>query len=117
MKKNKTSKNWLKKQKKDPYFKKSRIEGFRSRSAFKLIEMNKKFKFLKKKLSVLDLGSCPGGWSQVVRKETHNGKILAIDIKHMKQIEGVNFILGDSLLISSLFLISHPSNQAGTAAK
>ena len=95
MKKNKISKNWLRKKKKDPFFKKSRIEGFRSRSAFKLIEMNKKFKFLKNNLSVLDLGSCPGGWSQVVRKEINNGKLLAIDIKYMKEIEGVDFILGD----------------------
>ena len=73
MKKNKTSKNWIIKQHRDQFFKKSKIQGYRSRSAFKLIEMNKRFKFLKKNLSLLDLGSCPGGWSQVVNKEIIGG--------------------------------------------
>ena len=95
MKKNKISKNWLIKQHKDPFFKRSKIQGYRSRSAFKLIEMNKKFKFLKKNLSLLDLGSCPGGWSQVARKEIIKGKILAVDIKSMEKINNVGFIQGD----------------------
>ena len=95
MKKNKISKNWLFKQNKDPFFKQSKIQGFRSRSAFKLIEMNKKFKFLKKNLSLLDLGSHPGGWSQVARKEIIKGKILAVDIKSMEKIYNVDFIKGD----------------------
>ena len=95
MKKNKKSKNWLIKKNKDPFFRQSKIQGFRSRSAFKLIEMNKKFKFLKKNLSLLDLGSSPGGWSQVARKEIYNGKLLAIDIKPMEKINNVNFIEGD----------------------
>ena len=95
MKKNKISKNWLIKQKRDPFFKQSKIQGFRSRSAFKLIEMDKKFKILKKNLSLLDLGSCPGGWSQVARKKIINGKILAVDIKPMEKIYNVDFIKGD----------------------
>ena len=95
MKKNKISKNWLIKQKKDFFFKQSKIQGFRSRSAYKLIEMNQKFKFLKKNLTLLDLGSCPGGWSQVVRKEISKGKILAVDIKSMEKINNVDFIKGD----------------------
>jgi len=95
LKKNKISNNWLEKRKRDPFFKQSRIQGFRSRSAFKLIEMNKKFKFLKKRLSLLDLGSCPGGWSQVAAREIIKGKILAIDIKSMEEINGVDFIKGD----------------------
>ena len=95
MKKNKISKNWLTKQKKDPFFRKSKTQGYRSRSAFKLIEMNQKFKFMKKNLSLLDLGSCPGGWSQVARKEIVNGKILAIDVKPMEKIDNVDFINGD----------------------
>ena len=95
MKKNKISKNWLLKQNKDPFFKQSKIQGFRSRSAFKLIEMNKKFKFLKKNLSLLDLGSYPGGWSQVARKEINKGKILAVDIKPMEKINHIDFIKGD----------------------
>jgi 23S rRNA (uridine2552-2'-O)-methyltransferase len=92
---NKKSNNWLAKHKKDQFFKQSKIEGFRSRSAFKLIEMNQKFKFLRKKLSLLDIGSCPGGWSQVASKEITNGKILAVDIKSMEKISNVDFIKGD----------------------
>ena len=95
MKKNKISKNWLIKQNKDPFFRLSKIQGYRSRSAFKLIEMNKKFKFLKKNSSLLDLGSCPGGWSQVARKEIVKGKILAVDGKPMEKINSVDFINGD----------------------
>jgi len=97
LKKNKISKNWLIKQKKDPFFKQSKIQGFRSRSAFKLIEMNRKFKFLKKNSLILDLGSCPGGWSQVVSKEVVKGKVLAIDIKSMEKVNSVDFIRGDFL--------------------
>ena len=95
MKKNKISKNWLTKQKKDPFYKQSKIQGYRSRSAFKLIEMNKKFKFLKKNSFLLDLGSCPGGWSQVSNIEIKQGKILAVDIKSMEKINNVEFIKGD----------------------
>ncbi len=82
-------------QKRDIYFKLSKTKGYRSRSAFKLIEMNQKFKFLKKNSLLLDLGSSPGGWSQVVSKEVTKGKILAVDIKTMEKINNVNFIKGD----------------------
>ncbi len=92
---NKKSNNWLVKRKRDKFFIKSKIVGFRSRSAFKLIEMNKKFNFLKKNISLLDVGSCPGGWSQVASKEIANGKILAVDIKHMEKINNVDFLKGD----------------------
>ena len=95
MKKNRISKNWLVKQNRDPFFRQSKIQGYRSRSAFKLIEMNKKFKFIKKNSSLLDLGSCPGGWSQVARKEIIKGKILAVDVKPMEKINNVDFINGD----------------------
>ena len=95
MKKNKISKNWLIKQKKDLYFIKSKIQGYRSRSAFKLIEMNKKFKFLRKNTSLLDLGSSPGGWSQVASREIRTGKILAVDIQPMEKINNVDFVNGD----------------------
>ncbi len=95
MKKNKSSKNWLFKQKQDIFFQKSKIEGYRSRSAFKLIEMNKKFRIIKKESSLIDLGSSPGGWSQVASKIITKGKILAIDIKFMEKIKNVEFIKGD----------------------
>ena len=95
MKKNKISKNWLIKKKKDIFFRESKIQGYRSRSAFKLIEMNKKFRFFKKKSSLLDLCSYPGGWSQVANKEIIGGKLLAVDIKPMEKINNVDFIKGD----------------------
>ena len=60
--KNKSSKNWIINQHRDQYFKQAKIEGYRSRAAFKLIEINSKFNILKKNTSLLDLGSCPGGW-------------------------------------------------------
>ena len=69
MKKNKSSKNWLIKQKKDLFVRESKIQGYRSRSAFKLLEMNQKFKFLNKNTYLLDLGSSPGGWSQLAAKK------------------------------------------------
>jgi len=95
LKKNKISKDWLNKKHRDPFFKKSRIQGYRSRSAFKLIEINKKFKFIKNYTSLLDLGSSPGGWSQVVIKKIIKGKVLAVDIRDMKEIKNVNFLKGD----------------------
>ena len=97
MKKNKISKVWLINQKKDPFFRQSKTQGYRSRSAFKLIEMNKKFKFLKKNSLLIDLGSSPGSWSQYASKEIRNGKILAVDILSMKEIDKVNFMKGDFL--------------------
>ena len=95
LKKNKISKNWINKQHRDLYFKKSKDLGYRSRSSFKLIEIDKKFRFLKKNTYLLDLGSFPGGWSQVAVKKITNGKILAVDIKDMKKINGVSFLKGD----------------------
>ena len=98
MKKNKISKNWIIKQHKDRFFKESKIKGYRSRSAFKILEIDKKFHIFKKNTILLDLGSSPGGWSQVAAKKILNGEILAVDVKFMERIENVNFILGDFLL-------------------
>ena len=95
MKKNKISKNWLIKQHKDLFFRQSKIYGYRSRSAFKLIEMNDKFKFLNNNTHLLDLGSSPGGWSQVARKKIAKGKILSVDIQQMDTIDNVKFLKGD----------------------
>ena len=97
MKKNKISKNWLAKQRKDLYFRESKIQGYRSRAVFKLIEINEKFKFLKKNSLLVDLGSSPGSWSQFAAKESSKGKILAVDILPMKEIDNVNFINADFL--------------------
>jgi 23S rRNA (uridine2552-2'-O)-methyltransferase len=95
LKKNRISKNWLIKKHKDQFFKQSIIQGYRSRSAFKLMEMDQKFKFLYKNTNLLDLGSVPGGWSQFAAKKITKGKILAVDIKPMKKIENVEFLKGD----------------------
>ena len=81
----------------DHYFKKAKEQGYRSRSAFKLIELNQKFKFLKKEIKLLDVGSFPGGWLQVAKKTIKNGKILGIDKKKLIQIEGTRIIEGDFL--------------------
>ncbi len=96
MKKNKSSKNWIIKQHRDQYFKRSKILGYRSRSAFKLIELDKKFKFFKKKINLLDIGSSPGGWSQVAQEKIQStGKIISVDIKDMEAIDNVHFINAD----------------------
>ena len=88
----KKSNTWKIKQHKDPFYKKSKILGYRSRASFKLIELNQKFKFLKKNTFLLDLGASPGGWSQVASKIITSGKILSIDIKKMEPIQNVKFV-------------------------
>ena len=97
-KKSKKSNSWKIKQHRDPFFKRSKILGYRSRASFKLIELNEKFKFLKTKTKLLDLGSSPGSWSQVASKIITNGKILSIDIKNMTPIKNVNFYKSDIFL-------------------
>ncbi len=95
MKKNKISKNWLHKQKRDIYVRKSIIEGYRSRAVYKLEEINNKFKFLKNNMSVLDLGAAPGSWSQYISRKYKNFKLISIDLKEMESIENAVFINGD----------------------
>jgi cell division protein FtsJ len=86
-----SSKNWITRQFNDPYFKLAKEKGYRSRSAFKLIEINNKFKFLKNNLNILDLGSAPGGWSQVCADINKNGRNLSIDILNMQKIDNIFF--------------------------
>jgi len=93
----KKSNSWKIKQHRDQFFKKSKTLGYRSRASFKLIELNKKYKFLKKNTNLLDLGSFPGGWSQVASHIITSGKIMAIDIKEMEPIKNVRFLKGDIL--------------------
>tara|TARA_B100001248_G_scaffold258190_1_gene241916 strand:+ start:508 stop:1134 length:627 start_codon:yes stop_codon:yes gene_type:complete len=94
-KRTKKSNSWKIKQHNDQFFKKSKILGYRSRASFKLIELNEKFNFLKENSHLLDLGSYPGGWSQVASKKITRGKILSIDIKPMKPIRNVKFLICD----------------------
>jgi len=93
----KKSNSWKIKQHRDQFFKKSKTLGYRSRASFKLLELNQKFKFIKKNSNLLDLGSFPGGWTQVASRIITNGKILSIDVKDMKPIKNVKFIKNDIL--------------------
>ena len=93
----KKSNSWKIKQHRDQFFKKSKTLGYRSRASFKLIELNQKFKFIKKNSTLLDLGSSPGGWTQVANNIIISGKILSIDIRDMEPVKKVKFIKNDIL--------------------
>ncbi len=95
MKKNKISKNWINKQRRDIYVRRSKVDGYRSRAAYKLIEIDEKFKIFKNGTSVIDLGAAPGSWSQYLSKKIKNGKIVSIDLNKMEKVENVVQILGD----------------------
>ena len=95
MKKNKISKNWVNKQRRDTYVRQSKVDGYRARSAYKLIEINEKFKIFKGGMYVVDIGAAPGSWSQYASKVVKNGKIISIDLKKMEEIENTIQIEGD----------------------
>ena len=95
MKKNKISKNWINKQKKDIYVRQSKVDGYRARSAYKLIEIDKKFKIFKNGMFILDIGAAPGSWSQYASKTIKNGKIISIDLKEISPIDNGIHIKGD----------------------
>ena len=95
MKKNKISKNWINKQKRDIYVRQSKIEGYRARSAYKLIEIDKKFKIFRGGMNVIDIGAAPGSWSQYASKVIKSGKIVSIDLKNMEKIKNTIQIKGD----------------------
>ena len=95
MKKNKISKNWVNKQRRDIYVRKSKVDGYRARSAYKLIEIDEKFKIFKGGICVIDIGAAPGSWSQYASKVVRNGQIISIDLKKMEKIENTIQIEGD----------------------
>ena len=95
MKKNKISKNWINKQRKDIYVRQSKVDGYRARSAYKLIEIDEKFKIFKGDMFVIDIGAAPGSWSQYVSRVVKNGKLISIDLKEMDEIENTTLIKGD----------------------
>ena len=95
MKKNKISKEWISRQRRDIYVRKSKQEGFRSRAVYKLQEINDKYKVLKNGFSVIDLGAAPGGWSQFVIEKYKNCKLLSIDLEEMEAIGNSYQIIGD----------------------
>ena len=95
MKKNKISKNWINKQRRDIYVRQSKVEGYRSRAVYKLQEIDQKFKIFKNGISVIDLGAAPGSWSQYALKNIKNGKIVSIDLKDFEKIGNIHQIKGD----------------------
>jgi len=95
LKKNKFSKNWVIKQKRDIYVKQSKIDGYRARSAYKLKEIDEKFKIFKGGMTVIDIGAAPGSWSQYVSKVVKSGKLISIDLKEIDLIEKTIQIKGD----------------------
>ena len=95
MKKNRISKNWINKQKRDIYVRQSQVDGYRARSAYKLIEIDEKFKILKNGISVIDLGASPGSWSQYISRTVKSGRLVSIDIKGMEEIDNTIQIKGD----------------------
>ena len=95
MKKNKISKNWVNKQRRDIYVRQSKIDGYRARSAYKLQEIDEKFKIFKGGLSIIDIGAAPGSWSQYALKTSKNSKLISIDLKKMEALGNSLQIQGD----------------------
>lgn len=100
-----SSKKWIERQLNDPFVHKAKAEGYRSRAAFKLLEMHEKFNLIKKGMTIVDLGAAPGGWSQVASTILKgNGHIYAIDLLPMEPLSGVHCVQGD---FNDFYNISH----------
>ena len=97
MKKNKISKSWVIRQKRDKYVRQSKLEGYRSRAVYKLKELDEKFKIIKNHLSILDIGSAPGSWTQYLSEKSKGSKIMSIDLKEVEKIKDVYHVVGDFL--------------------
>tara|TARA_B100001287_G_scaffold154250_1_gene129694 strand:- start:841 stop:1452 length:612 start_codon:yes stop_codon:yes gene_type:complete len=95
LKKNKISKNWIQRQKRDIYVRQSKIEGYRSRAVYKLIEIDEKFNIFNNTKSIIDLGAAPGSWSQYIVKKYKKSELLAIDLLNFEKIDKVNQLVGD----------------------
>jgi 23S rRNA (uridine2552-2'-O)-methyltransferase len=93
-----SSRRWLERQINDPYVHAAKSKGYRSRAAFKLLELDDKFRFLKKGTRILDLGAAPGGWSQIAAQRVGAaGRVVGIDILEMEPLDGVVLFQGDLL--------------------
>ena len=97
MKKNKISKSWVIRQRRDKYVRQSKLEGYRSRAVYKLKELDEKFKIVKNNLSILDVGSAPGSWTQYLSEKSKGSKIMSIDLKEVEKIKDVYHVVGDFL--------------------
>jgi len=101
LKKNKISKNWVNKQRRDAYVRQSKVDGYRARSAYKLKEIDEKFRIFKGGMSIIDIGAAPGSWSQYVAKVVKSGKIISVDLKEMEDIQNTLQIKGDFTSINT----------------
>ena len=97
MKKNKVSKSWVIRQRRDKYVRQSKLEGYRSRAVYKLKELDEKFKIIKNNLSILDIGSAPGSWTQYLSEKSKGSKIMSIDLREVEKIKDVYHVVGDFL--------------------
>ena len=97
MKKNKISKSWVIRQRRDKYVRQSKLEGYRSRAVYKLKELDEKFRIIKDNLSILDIGSAPGSWTQYLSEKSKGSKIMSIDLKEVEKIKDVYHVVGDFL--------------------
>ena len=97
MKKNKVSKSWVIRQRRDKYVRQSKLEGYRSRAVYKLKELDEKFKIIKNILNILDVGSAPGSWTQYLSEKSKGSKIMSIDLKEVEKIKDVYHVVGDFL--------------------
>ena len=97
MKKNKISKSWVIRQRRDKYVRQSKLEGYRSRAVYKLKELDEKFKIIKNNLNILDVGSAPGSWTQYLSEKSKGSKIMSIDLKEVEKIKDVYHVVGDFL--------------------
>ena len=97
MKKNKISKSWVIRQRRDKYVRQSKLEGYRSRAVYKLKELDEKFKIIKNNLNILDVGSAPGSWTQYLSEKSKGSKIMSIDLKEVEKIKDVYHVIGDFL--------------------
>ena len=97
MKKNKISKSWVIRQRRDKYVRQSKLEGYRSRAVYKLKELDEKFKIIKNNLNILDIGSAPGSWTQYLSEKSKGSKIMSIDLKEVEEIQDVYHVVGDFL--------------------
>ena len=97
MKKNKISKSWVIRQRRDKYVRQSKLEGYRSMAVYKLKELDEKFKIIKNNLNILDVGSAPGSWTQYLSEKSKGSKIMSIDLKEVEKIKDVYHVVGDFL--------------------
>jgi len=97
LKKNKISKSWVIRQRRDKYVRQSKLEGYRSRAVYKLKELDEKFKIIKNNLNILDIGSAPGSWTQYLSEKSKGSKIMSIDLKEVEKIQDVYHVVGDFL--------------------